>query len=86
MRLLFIVEADENTLRRALAQLPQMQKLLKGAWMHLALYDRKTGALTRYVNDIFVPVPERLEDVVRIKDGLRYSQTSRDHLNPAVVE
>ena len=86
MRPLFIVEADEVTLRSALSRLPQMQKLLKGQWIHLCLFEKNTGILFRYSKDTFVAIAVDQEPVVRIKDGLSYSQSSRDHLLPAIVE
>lgn len=85
VRLLLVVEATTDTLRRLDAKQPALRELLGNGWVRLASVDPVTGALAVLGDEGFVPVALSPDPVPEVRSSHEWYRGKTAFLGPAIV-
>jgi uncharacterized protein len=85
VRLLFVIETNEDAMKKIIAQNEGIRKLCDGDWVQLAILDTKTPELKFYRNREFENHKSQTGDLAKASGSVDWYRGWRDHLKFASV-
>lgn len=84
MRLTFVIESVPEAIRKIMSRSVVVRQIIENAWVHLALMDPATGALSVYRNDDFVRYQPRTSSLPQVASWDSWYSGCREHLGFAL--
>ncbi len=84
MRLTFVIEAAPEGIRKIMERSDVVRRIIANSWVHLALMDPVTGALTVYRGDEFSPYQPRTSSLPEVATWESWYSGCREHLGFAL--
>lgn len=85
VRLLFVIETNEEAMKKIIVQNQGIRKLCDGNWVQLAILDAETSKLKVYQNGGFEIHNSPSRDLAKAKNSVDWYRGWRDHLKFASV-
>lgn len=85
MRILFVVETSREIMTRIIENNPAIERLVKGEWVQLAIYDTKSNHIYRYVRGEFVLYAPHEREIPTVTSSFEWYGGERDHLGFASI-
>lgn len=79
-RLTFVIETTPDAMLSIMDRNPTIGRLVRGAWVHLAVIDPKTSAIEIFKDGEFQPFEVSNSELGEVNSSLEHYQNTRDHL------
>ena len=85
VRLLTVIETTPEVMRKVLDRNPGIARLVRNAWVYLALLDPHAPRITVYRDGSFIDYEPRAEELPRAASSVDWYRGWRDHLEFAEI-
>ncbi|HTU27359.1 MAG TPA: DUF2309 domain-containing protein [Pirellulales bacterium] len=86
LRLLFVIEATEQAIRKIMARDALVRQMISNGWVQLALLDPHTNRLLLFDKDEFHSYEPKTTELARVPSSVDWYRGWREHLEFAMIE